>query len=287
VALIRDELAEHGQEHRFAEFYGKTASMFQIALSISALIGGFIAAKSFAYVLWASVIPQIVCVIISLQITERKPKINQKVLVSANYWTHLKESAQLFLKNPRIRLISIGQITSYGIGEIMFQFYPVFVAMLWPVWALGIFRMLDNGLAALGFWFAGKILKKYDKIKSLIAGKVLSALTDLPAVLFPSVISPVLISFSSFFFGLAATARGDLLQKEYSSAHRATMDSLNSLGGSIFMAICALIFGIFADRIGAIKSLIIGEILVFLTVIFYIWLKKYYKINSPVKDYVV
>jgi len=271
-AFLHEELAEHGQEKHFAEFLGKTSSMFQIALSISALIGGFIAARSLSLVMWISVIPQVICLIISLRLTA--PKIHEKA--NTNIYSHLKESLKLFLQNPKIRLISLSQITSYGIGETLFQFTPVFIQMIWPVWALGISRALDNGFAAIGFWFSGKVLKKYDAIKSLIAGKVFNGILGISAVAYPTVASPVLMSFTSFFFGLASTARGDLLQKEYSTTHRATMGSLNSFGGSIFMGICAVLFGTMADTIGPVKSILIGEILVFATVIFYIRLLKYY-----------
>ena len=275
-AFLHEELSAQGQEEHFAEFLGKTSSMFQIALSISALIGGFIAAWSLSLVMWISVIPQVICLIISLQLTPSK--IHKKV--DTNIYSHLKESLKLFLQNPKIRIISLSQITSYGIGETLFQFTPVFIQMLWPVWALGIFRALDNGFAAMGFWFSGKILKKYNAIKSLIAGKIFDAILGISAVVYPTIASPVLLSFTSFFFGLAATARGDLLQKEYSGAHRATMGSLNSFGGSIFMGICAVLFGGMADEIGPVKSILIGEVLLFVTVIFYVRLLKYYSTKT-------
>jgi len=275
-AFLHEELTEQGQEKHFAEFLGKTSSMFQIALAVSALIGGFVAARSLNYVMWLSVIPQVVCLIISLRLTALK--IHKKS--DAKIYRHLKESLKLFLQNPKIRMISLSQITSYGIGETLFQFTTVFIQMVWPVWALGIFRALDSGFAAIGFWFSGKVLKKYDAIKSLIAGKVFSAILDIPAVAYPTAVSPVLITLTSFFFGLAATARGDLLQKEYSTIHRATMGSLNSLAGSIFMGLCAVLLGTLADKIGPVKSILIGEILVFCTVVFYVRLLKQYRTKT-------
>ncbi len=41
-ALLHDSLKEHQQEEMYAEYSGKTSSMFQFALAASALLGGIL-----------------------------------------------------------------------------------------------------------------------------------------------------------------------------------------------------------------------------------------------------
>jgi len=58
-ALLYDSLKEGGKEDRYSEYEGKTSSMFQIALGISALIGSItLGFESFRFLFWLSVIPQ-------------------------------------------------------------------------------------------------------------------------------------------------------------------------------------------------------------------------------------
>lgn len=46
-ALLYDTLAESKNENNYDEFLGKTSAMFQLALSLPAILGGFIASWSF------------------------------------------------------------------------------------------------------------------------------------------------------------------------------------------------------------------------------------------------
>ncbi|MBC7813907.1 MAG: MFS transporter, partial [Burkholderiales bacterium] len=69
-ALLHDTLAESGQREQFQEYLGKTSSMYQTALGISAVIGSVIAALSFQIVMWLSVLPMIAALLVSLRFTE-------------------------------------------------------------------------------------------------------------------------------------------------------------------------------------------------------------------------
>jgi MFS family permease len=257
-ALLYDTLAEAGQVGAFQEYLGKTSSMAQWALAISALVGSLIAAISFQLVMWVSVIPMVLALLVSLGFVE--PRAFTRT--SANVYAHLGAAIRNFIHNPKLREISIAAILDYSIGESRWYFRSAFVATLWPVWALGIAQMLANATAAISFYFAGRIIRRFGELRLLISGIVFSESLFLFALLMQSVLSPVLIGMNSLLFGVTTVAMGGLLQREFSDEQRATMGSLTSLGGSIALAIFSLLLGALADRIGIIPALVAATTLV-------------------------
>jgi len=255
-ALLYDTLAETQQEAEYHTFFGKVSSMFQVALAISAIAGGVIAHWSFAWVMWISVIPQVICLLISLKMVEPANQLSEE----GNVFAHTKEALKHFVKNKKLRLLSIASIIGYSLGESSHQFRSAFINMVWPLWAVGIAGALSNIGAALSFYFSGKIIKKFKELKILIFRSIFGPLINIISLIFATVLSPVLMSSTSLLFGVASTAKENLLQKEFTPAQRATMGSLNSLLGSIAFAIVSLALGLFADKLGPIKALLIIQI---------------------------
>ena len=265
-ALLYDTLNQQKRIKIFSDTLGKLSSMFQAGLGISALIGGFIAEYSLQLVMAVSIIPQLICLFISFWFVE--PKMHTKD-ISENIFYHLKESWKAFAKSIKLRKLSLAHILDYGIGETNHQFKPAFIALLWPTWALGIARSLDNLFAFFGFQFAGKIIEKFKAIKTLFSQKIISRLNSLIFIGFPNMISPLMLSVNSFFFGVGTTASRTLLHKEFTDKQRATMASLNALAGSLFFGVFAIILGLIADKIGPVKALLLGEVLMISVVLIY------------------
>lgn len=265
-AFLVDTLAEKNQEQEYAHYLGKTNSMFQWAGAVVALLGGIIASISFSLVMWLSVIPAILGLMVSFKMVE--PKIHKKE--TTNIYAHLKEALLLFKENYKLRTLSIAKIIGFAGSEAGYQFRSAFVYTLWPIWAIGFAKMLSNIGAALSFHFSGKIIKKYKSFPILITGKIYSIISDVIALIYPTIFSPILMSSTSVFFGTSTVVTSDLLQKEYSSHQRSTMGSLNSLFGSIAFAIVAFGLGFFADQIGPAKALLLLKLLAGVS-LFLIW----------------
>ncbi len=267
TALLHDSLQENDQVEAYAEYSGQTASMFQFALAASALLGGIVVAYvSFSAVMWLSIIPQVLCLIISLQIRESKV---HDISDTTNIYSHIREAILKFKENARLRTLSLASIIDYAVGETTYQFSSAFIAQLWPVWAIGVAKMLSNICAALGMRISGYITKRYGFFVSLMGSCLYSRIIGLLAVLFPTFISPALIASMSFPYGISTIAKDALLQKEFTDKQRATMGSLNSLAGSLLFAVFAFVFGFVADRLSAGQALFIGEILLIVIPVFY------------------
>ncbi|MBD3245345.1 MAG: MFS transporter [Candidatus Moranbacteria bacterium] len=257
TALLYDSLREMKKISLFDEMMGKTSAMFQLALAISAILGSLIAGYSLNLAIWISVIPQFISFIISFFITD--PYLYLKK--SSNVFMHLKEAFRNFLKNKKLRLLSIISMFSFAVGESLFQFQAAFYKTLWPIWALGIPKILSFGFGFLSFWFSSRVFKKIGPIKALMTGTLGGGFINISAAFLSNAFSPILMSFSSFFYGTDQTAKSTLMQREFSQKQRATMDSLNTFLGSLFFGVISILIGYFADEFSPQSAIIIGEIL--------------------------
>jgi MFS family permease len=264
-ALLHDTLTESGQENAYQEYLGKVSSMYQLALAISAVLGGIIASFSYPLVMWLSVIPQAVNIFLaSLMIEPRTHSVTD-----TNIYSHLSDSFQNIIRNPRLRALSAASILSFASGETSFQFRPAFFALFWPVWAIGLARTLANFSASLSFYFAGRLIRRFGEYRLLIGGMSLSEGTNLLSLIFPTVLSPAIMGATSIFFGVNTVAVSGLMQREFTPTQRATMGSISSFGSSILFAIFSFGIGLLADRAGVTLALIICILITPISLWFY------------------
>lgn len=257
-ALLYDSLNKSERKEELEKFMGHIGGAEQWALGITAIIGGIIATRySFSLVMWLSVIPLFLCFLTSWWLIETEDTKRNE----GNIYFHLKEAIANFVGNRKIRLLSLSSIIGFGLGEAGFQFRNVFILTLWPLWAIGMARMLSNVGAAIGFGFSGRLIKKFGSMNILMFEQISSKVVNLSSLIFPTVVSPALMSTTSVLYGPSTVAETSLLQKEFSDKQRATMGSLNSLGRSIFFAVAALTLGWMADITNPGVALIIGELL--------------------------
>lgn len=264
-ALLHDTLREIGKVNEYHTYLGKTGSMFQFALAAAAVLGGFMASRSYALVMWASVIPQIGALLISIRLVEPK-KLNTE---NTNALSHFFASWKFFQLNRKLRLLSAVSAMRFGLGESGYLLRSAFVASLWPVWAIGVASSMANIGAAASYYFSGKVIDRFQPFHVLNFEILANRVVNLIALFFPTIVSPALLTASSLTFGVGSVALGSLLQKEFSPAQRATMGSINSLFGNIVFGICSVLVGILADRTDARMALVIINMLLFTPLFFY------------------
>lgn len=264
-ALLYDSLSDDLKSD-FGSHFGKTASMFQIALAICALLGGVIANISFSIVLWISVIPQIICLVIGLALIS--PRIPDKV--DTNIYSHIREAVSLIHANKKLKNLSMAMILNKGIAEAAFDFQAAFYNTVWPLWAIGIAKMLSYTGAAFSFFYSGKLINRFGELKIIIFRHLSNRILFSIALLFPNILSPLLMSTGSLLYGAEITATQSLAHKEFHDNNRATLGSLVSFCSSIVFTMVAVILGILADKFGPAKALFIGQLaLVFVLYIYY------------------
>ena len=253
-ALLHESLAEDNKESEYAEYLGKVSKMFQIALGISAVLAIIILFfYSFKVLFWLSIIPQILSLALAYRITE--PKIHLEE--SGNLYIHIKEAFKGFRENRKLRLVSITSIIGHGFGEATYQFQGAFYASVWPVWAIPIAKLMSNIGAAISFHYAGAVISRFSIFKTILSLNIFSRTVMIVAAAFPTILSPVLMSSTSFVYGIVSTAKNSIMQKEFKPEQRATMGSLNSFGGSMMFGVVAIFLGFVADRLSPASAYLI------------------------------
>lgn len=269
-ALLYDTLHSEKREIDYGEYLGRTSSMFQIAGMLGALIGSGLVLYSFSLIMWLSVITQTMCIVIAWRFIE--PTIHSPK--SGNMFTHLRTAIIEFWKNRKIRLLTSENALNYGVGESVYQFSSVFIQTIWPLWAIGLAKTIGNLAAASSYWFGGTLVKKFGALNLLLTAGVYGISINLFAIAVARLISPILMSSSSFFHGVTQVARGKLLQDEFTHSERATMGSLNSFIGNISFAVFSPLLGLFADLYGPQTALFIGYLFLIPTIPIIYRLKK-------------
>jgi MFS family permease len=258
-ALLYDTLKGEGAAGDFAHWQGRVSAMFQIALAVSAAVATLA-------LIWLplramfvlSLVPQIVGLGFAVFFVE-PPRGGRTI--PTNIFAHLREAVAGFVRDVRLRELSLASMLGFGLGEAQHMFYPAFFALFWPPWALGIAGLLTHAFAAIGFRGAGKLIARFREFRVLLWCNVGGIAIGALSVGLPTVASPALSTAGSFLFGPGVVAQGSLMQKAFSDAQRATMASLISLGGNILFAIAVFALGWAADRIGPRYALLIAQLL--------------------------
>ncbi len=120
------------------------------------------------------------------------------------------------------------------------------------------------------FKLSGRVISKFKAINVIIYQEIVRRSVYVVSLLFPSLLSPILMTISSLGYGISEVAKNGLLQKEFTNKQRSTMASINSLFGSLCYVLVAIPLGMLADAFGPAKAMLIGQFLI-LPVIFLYW----------------
>lgn len=274
-ALLHESITEEGKESEYAQHLGATSKMLSIGLAISSgLAIVFIFFWPFKLLFWLSVIPQIICLVLAFFVREPKIHLDE----SGNVYRHLKIAFVEFVRNRKLRYLSVASIVVSGFGQASFQFQPAFYATVWPTWAIPIAKMISFSGAAVSFHYAGRIIERFNVFKILITGVIYGRVIAVFAALAPTILSPLLMSSTAVIFGLASVANSTLFQKEFKKEQRATMGSLNAFAGSLVFGVVSITVGLIGDFLSPGKAIAILQIFIFTNVIIYHKLSKIYKV---------
>ncbi|OGK46192.1 hypothetical protein A3B46_03230 [Candidatus Roizmanbacteria bacterium RIFCSPLOWO2_01_FULL_39_19] len=265
TSLLHDTLREHNQEQEYSHHLGQTSSMFQVASAVSAVLGGFIAYISFPLVMWLSVIPQVISVLLSTQLIE--PKVHTKK--TGNVFQHLNIAIKKTLENKKLRLLTIAGTINYGVGEAAYEFKAAFYNLVWPTWALGIPRTVSGVAAAVSYYFGGKIIKRFTPIKVIITDTISTPIITTLAAIFITPLSPIFMALTSLFYGSANVAENTLFHQEFTNEQRATMASLQSFTTCLLIALSSFILGVIADIWGIVPALVCAQAVLLANTYFY------------------
>jgi predicted MFS family arabinose efflux permease len=170
----------------------------------------------------------------------------------------LKIACRHAWRNKKLRLLILAQAVGYGAGESNFRFMGAYVNSLWPAWGVGLYRGLNHTCGFTGFWFAGRLVDKIGKPRTLMATNIVPTFLQITAAGLSNMVSPILLALGSIFFGPETVACDQLMQDDFTDAQRATLGSVSSLMGSLSYAICAIGIGAVSDHFGLAAGIAFG-----------------------------
>jgi MFS family permease len=256
-AFLHDTLADDGVLSEYDEHLGKSMAFEHAGIAISAVIGGFIANYSFTYLMWLAVIPQLLLVFVSTLFVKSRTREAK----NSNIYSHLKEAIKLFIRNKKLRALSIADAVSFSTGEVSFQFRAAFFNSIWPVWAIGALNTTLQIGATVSYYFSAQLVKRIGHEKLLLIRSISGKISGLIAFGVSHVFAPLITIFPSFLYGAGQVAKNTLMQREFTDHQRATMSSLNSLLSSLSYAIMSVLVGFFADQTSPQTALLILTII--------------------------
>jgi len=270
-ALLYDSLKENNLESEYPKWEGRNSSMLQFALGSSALIAGLLlyldtSKESYKVLFFLSVIPQVIGLAIAFRVVEPRSHSDR---IKNNPLVHVGQALAEFRGNIRLRTLSIISILDMGLGQANKYLFPFFTATLWPVWAIPFANFVKHLLVALGLRMSHIFIKKFGATRLMLAVKSVNDCVQIYFTALPNFFSPLTNLLEGFLWGLGNVAQNNLLQKEFSDKQRATMGSLNSLGGAVLFSILAYVLGLLADSVGPAKALLLANILSFTSIFFY------------------
>lgn len=253
-AFLYETLQEQDQLNQFETIFGKVGFFEQIALGISAIVGGLLALISLQFVMWIAVIPTVLGLICTFWFVDTQQDRRRQ----QSPYVMLKEAFKGLVRIRRLRLVSIAEVIGFGFGEATFYFQAVFFNLLIPQWLIGVVRGAHHLFGAIGFWTAGRAIKRFGYKRLLIGGNVITSLIQLLVIAFASVLSPFVMALTNVEYGYSSTAKNGLMQREFSDQQRATMGSIVSLAGSLCFSIVSVLLGFIADLSTPIHAMLFG-----------------------------
>lgn len=252
-ALLYETASQLKKSHKFHHIKGKMQSFVLAALGVSALLGSIIAEFSFLIVFYIQFSTQLIALIFSLFLIEPRDKKTNK----SNPLKHFFTSLKLITKDKKLRNLTIGKMIDDGATTASGEFRQLFLSTIIPVWLIGVMHFFNRTFGTLSFWFAGKIIDKFNNLKVIIYSSVINKIIITIGILLSSILSPFLFILSSCVWSPYKVAFSNLIQKEFKSEQRATMGSIISLGKSMILATLSMISGVFADLFGVQITMLI------------------------------
>lgn len=259
-------LSKEGEnDEKFSKYYGRINSLESSAAFIAALLSGFLVDWNLRNMMWICVGIQFLAFIVTILLKE----VHSEKSETSNIYAHLKDSFREIKNNLNLRFLSLGSIF-LGAGSAAYEFQAAVFSAVWPLWAVGIARAIQEIGAIPGYYFADQVIKRFGVVKIVLLQSWVSWAGNVLASILQSFLSPFLILSHFVFYGPADTATESLIQKEFTDRQRATISSLNSLGSSIYFAIVINLAGFIAGLSNPFLGLLTTQVF-FLPVIYYRW----------------
>ncbi len=273
-AFLYDTLSSLKREKEYKKTMGTVFFLGSAAAAIGSITGGLIGAFSFRLAIAAFVPSALIFILIML--TAKEPP--RKKLIYERGYAHalLKIVRFALIKSVEVRWLIIYSAIVGFIGHVsFFTFQPYFLQAGFRIEHIGIAFTFLFIVAAMASKFAHSIESFIGKKASLIMLPFLSAVALFLMAEFSSPFSIIFVSILYFVFGFSIPVVQDYINQIVWSDKRATVMSLNNMGGKIVFTLFAPLVGKGIDTYGITPIFTFLGITAFLSgIVFTFFLKR-------------
>lgn len=273
-ALIYDSMKAIGQEDKYMGVYGKLDVVIEISQGIATVLGGILAEYSFFCCYAASLIIALLAFLPILAMTEAPFEKEEKAKESVfkTLINHFAKSFGILKADRRILRIVVFFSTVFA-GQTLLFFYgqQYFSDLGFNKIYISLFMLIFSITSCLGAYFSDRIFEKLGRKVAVLSAFAI-AISIMFFVFEIPWLSVVTLSIAGFSNSLLYPIQSAILNGLIPSEQRATLISVNSMFFSIAMIILFPVAGLFSDRFGLGRVLlVIGAILILFTLL---WRKK-------------
>lgn len=253
-AILFETLKAQGKLDEHQKILGKLHCMGYLARAAGGLGCAIILMYStdMRILLWLTVIPQIIALILSFFIKE--PNFAKKH--QTTIFEHLKYATSLFKKNKKMQILTIAFVGDCSFGYASYEMMTAFLNTIIPTWAIALYKIALSVLGAIGAYISGIVIKIMGYMKGLVWGTFIVGGLRILAAFAGTILSPISFAIGQLFYSITDASQQHLLQVEYTDTERATLGSITSLLSGIAWSIVALLSGVLADATSPKTALI-------------------------------
>ena len=249
-ALLYETLQEKKRVNEFETIFGKTSSMEQLALGLSAALGGFLAIISLQFVMWVAVIPQFLCFLCAFFFVE--PPITKKSQSSlAMYNAKFLEALREIKLSKQLLSALILAMFTFSFIFMSSQFIqPLLKTSGLQVIYFGVVYALMRAIMGIGGSITHKLEKYFTLEKLLLLGSAGIIISFLGFSMGTGIIIIMAILLMKLSEGFNRIILEDEINKNIKSNNRTTILSVSSFSQELLNAGLVFVFGIVANSIG-------------------------------------
>ena len=273
-ALLYETMQELVKENEYDLVYSRSKMFGQIGLAVGALIAtGVTYFYSLNVLAWVSFGIAFFQLLIVLNFVEPERSEKEKQVSSVK---HFKNSWNALIQNKKLRYFACIKMFQKACGWTTYSFEGAYFNALIPTWAVSVVRIIKQATGIISYAIA-PCFRKLGFLKTLMMSSFFMFLIDLIALVLNTFVTPFIMSFVNLFHGVSETAGSALFQTEFTREQRATMGSIVSLIGALFLAIMYYFIGFVADLYSLYFAMILLLVFKVLTVFGYYDLLKRFK----------
>ena len=266
-ALLYDSLKSTNEHTLYKKVSGKSTAIAHMAIALSAVMGGYLAAVSLSLPIILTLIPVMLGLLLTFFVVE--PRYHK----DSDAYTHVKQSFKSFIGNKQIVLIATGILLIAAVFDSFNALNPVWYSFKnVPIEMFGWITSILFVLASVGYHESHRFAQHFGDKHAIMLTTILPPITVLSATFFDRYTAIFFVLLSPIFFGLRQPILDHIVHKQTKSKNRATIMSIIALMKRLGQAVFVLIMGHLADLYTINVAYQAAAILLFIVPIVYSFL---------------